>query len=334
MGVGGAQEPPAVGGVDAHAVDVGHGCAGFAQAGGHFLDDFEFTVVVAVEAEFGGVDDLGQGLADGGEFFAAAGEDAEEADGGVKCVVEAVPVVVEEDVAAHFAGERAVGFGHAGFYQRVAGFPHFGLAAGAGDFVEQDLAGLDVGDDLRAGVVLQHVAGEDNQELVAEHHGAAVIDHADAVGVAVEGDAEVGFLFRDFRDEGFEVFRDGGVGVMVGEFAVDFGKQDGVGSRQVFDQAHQHVAGGAVAVVPDDVEGASAAVPILGEAGDVLFGDVDASVAAARLGHHVAGGGHGADLLDLGAEKGFSGEHHLEAVVVRRVVAAGQHDGAAGLEHR
>ena len=53
-------------------------------------------------------------------------------------------------------------------------------------------------------------------------------------------------------------------------------------------------------------------------------------LAAGRLGHHVADRGLLADELNLQTEKRFAAEHHLETVIVRRVVAAGDHDGAVG----
>ena len=278
LGVGGSEEPPAIVGEDSDAVDfVDVGAGGF-EAGGDFDDDFEFAGIVAVEAEFGGVDDFGKGFADGGKFAVHAGDDAHEADGDVEGVVEAVPAVGVEDVAAHFPGEGGGDFGHLGLDEAVAGFEHHGDAAGAGDLVVEDLAGLDVGDDGGAGVGAQDVAGEDDHELVAEEHAAAVVDGADAVGVAVEADAEVGLGFQHGVDELFLVLGDGGVGVMGGEGSVDGAVEDGVVAGEFLEEFFEDFAGGAVGVVPDDAELAVAAVPVLDEAVDVGFGDVDGFV--------------------------------------------------------
>ena len=74
-----------------------------------------------------------------------------------------------------------------------------GLPPSCGDAVEQDLAGLHVGDDRRAGLLLEHRLGEDQQQLVAPDHAALAVDRADAVAVAVEGDAEVELLVGDQR---------------------------------------------------------------------------------------------------------------------------------------
>ena len=55
----------------------------------------------------------------------------------------------------------------------------------------------------------------------------------------------------------------------------------------------------------------------------------------------VSGGRHRAELLDVLAEEGAAEEHHLEAVIVGRIVAAGDHDaavhgqlGLGEIEHR
>ena len=143
-------------------------------------------------------------------------------DGGIKRVVEAVPAVLEEDVAAHLAGERRAGFLHLGLDQAVPGLPHQGRAAHRGDAVEQDLARLDVGDDGRARLLLQHRPGEDHQQLVAPDHPALAVDRADPVAVAVEGDPEVELLVGDERLQVGEVGFDGRVGMMVGKCAIDF----------------------------------------------------------------------------------------------------------------
>ena len=52
---------------------------------------------------------------------------------GVQAVVEAVPALLEEDVAAHLAGQRRAGLLQLGLDQRMAGFPHQRLAAVVAD---------------------------------------------------------------------------------------------------------------------------------------------------------------------------------------------------------
>ena len=52
----------------------------------------------------------------------------------------------------------------------------------------------------------------------------------------------------------------------------------------------------------------------------------------ARAALPVAGRRHPPELLDVRAEEGAAAEHHLEAVIVGRIVAAGDHDAAVHVE--
>src|SRR3546814_3396887 len=64
-------------------------------------------------------------------------------------------------------------------------------------------------------------ARQQDQELVRPHDPALPVDHADPVGVAVEGDADVGPV-RPYRLlELFQILRDGRVGMVRREGAVD-----------------------------------------------------------------------------------------------------------------
>ena len=88
--------------------------------------------------------------------------------------------------------------------------------------IEQDLAGLDVGDDRRARLFLQHRLGEDHQQLVAPDDAALGVDRTDPVGVAVERNAEVELLLGDERLQVRKIGFDRGIGMMVRKGAVDF----------------------------------------------------------------------------------------------------------------
>ena len=100
---------------------------------------------------------------------------------------------------------------------------------------------------------------------------------------------------------------------------------------EFFEEFHQHVAGSTITVVPDDFEFFIAAVPVLQEAGDVGFADVFFGDAAFGFRHYVADGGAGAEVEDGWAEEWLFPQHHFEAVIVGRVVAAGHHYRAVGV---
>jgi hypothetical protein len=98
------------------------------------------------------------------------------------------------------------------------------------------------------------------------------------------------------------------------------------------DETLQHLARGTVAVVPHHLQHAVAAVPVGQQARDILSRDVDVAFRRHGLCHHVAGLCLPAQRTDLLAEERFSCEHHLEAVVVGRIVTAGHHHRAVGPE--
>jgi len=66
-----------------------------------------------------------------------------------------------------------------------------------GDVLDQPLRALDVEDDLGARHARQHVAGEEREQLIAEDDAPRPVHRADAVGVAVEADAEIGAVARE-----------------------------------------------------------------------------------------------------------------------------------------
>ena len=69
-------------------------------------------------------------------------------------------------------------------------------AAGALDRLRHRPARAHVVDDLAARLLLEHRLGEQRGDEVAGHELAGVVDEEAAVGVAVEGDAEVGSLLE------------------------------------------------------------------------------------------------------------------------------------------
>ena len=96
--------------------------------------------------------------------------------------------------------------------------------------------------------------GEDGEELVAPQDTAPRIDGADAVAVAVEGEAHVARLLGDGALELFQVGLDGGVRVVRREGAVDALVEEHMAARQAGAQFLDHLARGAVAGVPGDAE--------------------------------------------------------------------------------
>jgi hypothetical protein len=62
--------------------------------------------------------------------------------------------------------------------------------------------------------------GQQREQPISPQDLAALVDHPQAVGVPVEGDAQVGALFAHGGDQIAEIVDDGGVGMMVGKARV------------------------------------------------------------------------------------------------------------------
>lgn len=109
-----------------------------------------------------------------------------------------------------------------------------------------------------AGVGVQELAGEEHDEVFGGIVSAFFIDDSDAVAVAVEADAEVGFVLYDCAAEVDHVFCVFGVGFVVGEIAVevaekfdDFAGWGAVGESEGAEDGWGVGAGDAVAGVDD-----------------------------------------------------------------------------------
>ncbi len=173
---------------------------------------------------------------------------------------------------------------------------------------------------------LEHVAREQHQLAIGVDDLPVLGDDAQAVAVAVEGQAELGVAGLDEADQLGQVLGLARVGVMVGEVAVDFRVELAHGAAERAQDARGGGAGDAVAGIDRHRHR-----PRQGAVGDdaraVLRQDVHRRRAAAPA-DDVVGLHPPAQALDLLAMDGAPGEHHLEAVVVLGVVAAGDLDAA------
>ncbi|MNM88790.1 hypothetical protein D3C81_1010130 [compost metagenome] len=121
-----------------------------------------------------------------------------------------------------------------------------------------------------------------------------------------------------------------GIGVVVGEVAVDVTEQLGRFAAQATEQVANESAGHAVAGIEGDFHRAGE-LDVAEDAVEVLLAHVDLLVRAGTAGK-AAGFDTLAQGLDLFAVDRLAGEDHLEAVVVGGVVAAGDHDAGGGTD--
>src|SRR5207248_10528288 len=120
-------------------------------------------------------------------------------------------------VPARLPGEDSPLLLPLGLDERVPRLPHDGAAAPLLDVVVERLRALHLADDGGAGMILEDVAGEEEQELVAPEDLALLVHRAEAIGVAVEGDPQIGALRADLLLEVLQVLGDRRVGVMIGK---------------------------------------------------------------------------------------------------------------------
>ena len=104
------------------------------------------------------------------------------------------------------------------------------------------------------GSLLEHRAREQRGHEVARHEVARVVDEEAAVGVAVEGDAEVGALLEHLADHELAVLGQQRVRLVVREAPVELEEvRDGV-DRQPLENGRQHRARHPVRRVDHDAE--------------------------------------------------------------------------------
>src|SRR4029077_2824464 len=110
---------------------------------------------------------------------------------GVYTVVEPIPALFEEDVAAHFSGQQRAGRLHFGLDQRMPGLPQQRFAAMAAYPREQVARRLHVEDDAGARVSGQYVGGEQHELAVRIDDLAGFGDYTQPIAVAVEREPQL-----------------------------------------------------------------------------------------------------------------------------------------------
>ncbi len=173
----------------------------------------------------------------------------QQACGGVQAVVEAIPAFLEEDVAAHLAGQQCAAFLELGLDERMSGLPHRALAAGRGDGLGERARTFHVVNDFTARIARQHVARVQNHLPVRPDDAAVRRDHAEPVAVAVEREPCVVAAFIHFGDQISEVFRFARVGMVIGKGAVDLAKKLGDVAAELLEQLWREFAGDAIAAI-------------------------------------------------------------------------------------
>ena len=215
----------------------------------------------------------------------------------------------------------------------MAGLPHQRRAAGLRDLVEQHLARLDVGDDGGArDACFSTSRASSDHELVAPQDAALAVDRR-----------RCGRRRRRRRCRGrsppcvtsacscSRFSGTVGSGWCAGKVPSTFSFRMKCVAGQLVDHGADRHADRAVAGVPGDLElAAGLRRPAAGARHSRRAPASSRPLPCAGL--EVALGGDLAQLLDVGAEERLLAHHHLEAVVVGRIVRAGDLDAAVGVE--
>ena len=142
------------------------------------------------------------------------------------------------------------------------------------------MAALDVVDDAGPRVARQDVLGEQHHQHVGPDDSPAAGDEADAVAVAVEGEAAVGALRPHGGEQVDQVGRVGRVGVVIGEVSVDVAVELDHLAAQFAQKLRCNAAGHAVAAVDHHLQGVDH-LDIAKYAVDVAAGNVRLAAEAA-----------------------------------------------------
>ena len=233
-------------------------------------------------------------------------------------------------MAAHFAGERRADLFHLLLDEGVSRLPHHRLESGLLEHLRQHFGAFHIEDDgFPLPQAAHEIATEQDEQLIAEHRLPALIDRANAVAVAIEGDAELRLLLLHGRLEVVEVLEHRGIGMVMRKRPVGLREQRHNAGTQLPQCLDGDETGHAIATIDDDLEApGERRIPLHDR---FAVGGEQVAVrlhGAAGFRRHLAGVDHLIEALDVVAEHGVMREHHLEAVELRRIVRAGDLDAA------
>ena len=142
-------------------------------------------------------------------------QDLQQACGGVQGIVETVPAIREEDVAAHLARKGCAGLLELLLDEGVAGLPHQRDASPRRDQLAEPASALHVEHDLGSRLAREQVGGKEHELPVRPDDVARGIDDPETVAVSVEGKTQVRPVLPDRLDQGLQVFGISGIRVVV-----------------------------------------------------------------------------------------------------------------------
>ena len=150
--------------------------------------------------------------------------------------------------------------------------------------------------------------------------------HAEPVAVAIEGEPDLVVGARQAANDILQILGLRRIGMMIRKVAVDLAEKLGYRAAEAAKQGRCERAGHAVAAIDSDLE-RTRELDVAGDAIEVRRRDVGGAIGSraatqvAALDARLQGG-------NRIARQRLAGDHHLEAVIVGRIMAAGDGDAA------
>ncbi len=240
-------------------------------------------------------------------------------------------------MAAHLAGQLGLLLAHLLLDKRVPRGRHDSDPAQLLHTVEEGLGTLDLPDDLGLAwplPVRDEVGAIDVGQLVAPDDVAVLVDGPDAVNVAIVGDAKIGMLCQHTLAQSLQCVQTGGIGVVIREGAIRLGVHEHGVHAQLLHEVRDNQACTTVSTI-DDNPGMR---PLLLAQRTLLelvhqLVTIDRELIKARDGahgycHRVNDLGEIRKALNLISVERLPADRNLKTVVLRRVMAARDHDSA------
>src|SRR2546423_1277996 len=293
-----------------------------------FVDDTEFLVIGTINPYLGrGYEprDVCQKLAN---TLSRIRNDAQEPGRSVKSVVEPVKALRKEHVPGNLAANRSVGLVHLLLDQRVTGFPHNWNSARFFNGFRQCLGRLYVENDrLTLASSRQDITRVDDEENVSPDDFALIIDDSDSVSIAVERNPHVRPILFHGGDKRLDVFGNGRIRVMIGKGAIALAEQATRLDAEFRKELRSNERPGSVAAIKNDLKIAREVADATCDVLDVTIDHVLLLKRAPSFGK-LSCEGKLVQTLDVGPENRSGADPQLEAVVLGRIVGAGDLDAA------
>ena len=209
----------------------------------------------------------------------------------------------------------------------MPGFPHHRLAPFLPDSLGQVITAFDIKDDLCAGIARQHIGGKQHHQAIRPDDITIRTHNPQPIPVTIESKTDIGVGALHHLNQITQVSRLARIGMVIRKtpvhFAVEFDHFTTQGAKQFWRQRTGHT----ITTVNHNFQ-RMGQFNVTGNPFNILIALRVGLVLAGALNKVVIVDPH-LQRLNSVAGKGFIPQDHLDAVVIRRIMTAGQHHSAA-----